>query len=168
MRKKAISCLMAAVMAASALTGCGSSVVDQAASQQSTTEAPKATTEAAGGTEETKGEEKSGPDLTDTVELKFNFALGNKSRTMTYNQESPLTLPDGTVVSAGMLKPMWSYVEKEMNSKFTDVTVQDIKATDMIQTESTSNFAGANNFWRRIHCRTSHVLRNRRQVCQPF
>lgn len=150
MRKKAISCLMAAVMAASALTGCGSSVVDQAASQQaseqSTTEAPKATTEAAGGTEETKGEEKSGPDLTDTVELKFNFALGNKSRTMTYNQESPLTLPDGTVVSAGMLKPMWSYVEKEMNSKFTDVTVQDIKATDMIQTESTSNFAGANIF----------------------
>ena len=141
---------MAAVMAASALTGCGSSVVDQAASQQaseqSTTEAPKATTEAAGGTEETKGEEKSGPDLTDTVELKFNFALGNKSRTMTYNQESPLTLPDGTVVSAGMLKPMWSYVEKEMNSKFTDVTVQDIKATDMIQTESTSNFAGANIF----------------------
>ncbi|MBS6643469.1 MAG: hypothetical protein KH366_07800 [Clostridiaceae bacterium] len=150
MRKKATSCLMAAVMAASALTGCGSSVVDQAASQQaseqSTTEAPKATTEAAGGTEETKGEEKSGPDLTDTVELKFNFALGNKSRTMTYNQESPLTLPDGTVVSAGMLKPMWSYVEKEMNSKFTDVTVQDIKATDMIQTESTSNFAGANIF----------------------
>ena len=146
MRKKAISCLMAAVMAASALTGCGSSVVDQAASQQSTAEAPKATTEAAGGTEETKGEEKSGPDLTDTVELKFNFALGNKSRTMTYNQESPLTLPDGTVVSAGMLKPMWSYVEKEMNSKFTDVTVQDIKATDMIQTESTSNFAGANIF----------------------
>ena len=134
MRKKALSCLMAAVMAASALTGCGSSVVDQAASQQasqqSTTEAPKATTEAAG---ETKEEEKTGPDLTDTVELKFNFALGNKSRTMTYNQESPLTLPDGTVVSAGMLKPMWSYVEKELNSKFTDVTVQDIKATDMIQ-----------------------------------
>jgi len=147
MRKKALSCLMAAVMAASALTGCGSSVVDQAASQQasqqSTTEAPKATTEAAG---ETKEEEKTGPDLTDTVELKFNFALGNKSRTMTYNQESPLTLPDGTVVSAGMLKPMWSYVEKELNSKFTDVTVQDIKATDMIQTESTSNFAGANIF----------------------
>ena len=51
-----------------------------------------------------------GPDLTEEVELKFNFAVGNKSRTMTYNQESPLTLPDGTVVTAGMLKPMWSYV----------------------------------------------------------
>ena len=65
---------------------------------------------------------------------------------MTYNQESPLTLPDDTVISAGMLKPLWNYVEKELNSKFVDVTVQDIKATDMIQTESTSNFTGANIF----------------------
>ena len=145
MRKKALGCFMAAVMAASALTGCGSSVVDQA--QQSSAESQKATTEAAASeaaTEATEAADKT--DLKDTVELKFNFALGNKSRTMTYNQESPLTLPDGTVVSAGMLKPMWSYVEKELNSKFTDVTVQDIKATDMIQTESTSNFAGANIF----------------------
>ncbi len=148
MRRKAAKALAAVVAASAILTGCGSSVVDQAQNQQTqapTTAAPQQTA-AAGGTEESKGQEEApaGPDLTNTVELKFNFAVGNKSRTMTYNQESPLTLPDGTVVTAGMLKPMWSYVEKELNSKFTDVTVQDIKSKDMIQTESTANFSGAN------------------------
>lgn len=133
---------MAAVMAASSLAGCSSSVVDQA--QQSSAETTKAAETTAASTEETQQQDKA--DLADTVELKINFAVGNKSRTITYNQESPLTLPDGTVVSAGMLKPMWSYVEKELNSKLTDVTVQDIKSADMIQTESTSNFAGANIF----------------------
>ena len=59
--------------------------------------------------------------------MKINFAVGNKSRTLTYNQESPLTMPDGTVVTAGMLKPMWSYVEDAMNVKISDVTVQDMK-----------------------------------------
>lgn len=146
MRKRAASFAVAAVMMASAvLSGCGSSVVDQV--QQTTAATTAAQTQAAGGesqAETTQAEEKDLTDLKDMVELKFNFAMGNKSRTMTYNQESPLTLPDGTVVSAGMLKPMWSYVEKAMNSKFTDVTVQDIKAEDMIQTESTSNFTGAN------------------------
>ena len=133
MRKKAAGGILCAMMLASTLAGCGSTVIDQATSQAATEAGP-----------ETAQQTESVIDLTETVELKFNFALGNKSRTMTYNQESPLTLPDGTVVSAGMLKPMWSYVEKELNSKFSDVTVQDVKATDMIQTESTSNFAGAN------------------------
>lgn len=138
MKRKTAGCLIAAAMAVSVLSGCGSSVVDQV--QQGSEETKKETTET--GKEETESRDMT--DLGETVELKFNFAVGNKSRTMTYNQESPLTLPDGTVVSAGMLKPMWSYAEKALNSKFIDVTVQDIKSSDMIQTESTSNFTGAN------------------------
>ena len=138
--------MLCAVMLGSALAGCTSSVVDQASSTQATTQS--AAQETSAGTSETA--ETTGAadltDLTNPVDLKFNLAYENKSRTMTYNQESPLTLPDGKVVTAGMLKPMWSYVESELNSKFFDVTVQDIKASDMIQTESTSNFTGANIF----------------------
>lgn len=135
MRKKVAGGTLCAALLAAVLTGCGSSIVDQA-STRAAVETQQETSEAA--------DDKT--DLTETVELKFNVATGNKSRTMTYNQESPLTLPDGTVVTAGMLKPMWSYMEKELNSKFSDVTVQDVKTSDMIQTESTSNFSGANIF----------------------
>lgn len=143
MKKKTVSYMMATVMLASvALSGCGGSVVEQASQAAATTAAP--TTAAATEAAQTETEAAVVNDLSETVELKFNFAAGNKSRTMTYNQESPLTLPDGTVISAGMLKPMWSHVEQAVNGKFIDVTVQDIKATDMIQTESTSNFSGAN------------------------
>ena len=78
--------------------------------------------------------------------LKINYAAGNKSRTITYNQESPLTLPDGTVYTAGMLKPMWDYVETALNCELTDITTQDQKATEMIDIASTTNFSEANIF----------------------
>lgn len=145
MRRKAVSSILCAVMLGSTLAGCGSSVVDQAATQAVTQGAVQENQ--AGTTGETEKVEAADlTDLTKGVDLKFNLAYGNRSRTMTYNQESPLTMPDGKVVTAGMLKPMWSYIESELNSKFYDVTVQDIKASDMIQTESTSNFSGANIF----------------------
>lgn len=80
------------------------------------------------------------------VEIKLNLAYGNKSRTMTYNQPNPMTLSDGDVVTAGMLKPMWSYVARMTGTKLVDVAIQDAKATEMIQTESTTGFAGANIF----------------------
>jgi hypothetical protein len=83
-------------------------------------------------------------DLSEKVSLKFNLSYGNKSRTMTYNQSTPLTLSDGDVVTAGMLKPMWTSVEQKLNSEFQDVSIQDAKAVDMIKTESTSSFSGAN------------------------
>ena len=140
MRKRLMGYVAAAVMSGVALTGCGSSVVEQAAQQQST----QAQTAKEEGDVQKETAEAATLDLTDKVELKINFAVGNKSRTLTYNQESPLTLPDGKVVTAGMLKPMWSYVEDTMNVKISDVTVQDMKTSDMIQTESTSNFTGAN------------------------
>ncbi len=84
------------------------------------------------------------PDLSKKVSLKFNLAYGNRSRTMTYNQGTPLTLSNGGVVTAGMLKPMWQRLAGLMNADFVDVTIQDAKATDMIKTESTSGFSGAN------------------------
>ncbi|MFT4106793.1 MAG: hypothetical protein QM657_13630 [Lacrimispora sp.] len=134
MRNKVAGGILCAAMITSLLSGCNSSIVDQATTTKETAETVQQT--------ETEAADKT--DLSETVPLKFNIANGNKSRTMTYNQESPLTLPDGTVVTAGMLKPMWTYVEKELNSKFSDVTIQDVKSKDMIQTESTSNFSGAN------------------------
>jgi hypothetical protein len=85
-------------------------------------------------------------DLSVNVPLKFNLSYGNKSRTMTYNQSSPLKLSNGEVVTAGMLKPVWSTVAKKCNSTFTDVSIQDAKASDMIKTASTSNFSEANIF----------------------
>ncbi len=85
-------------------------------------------------------------DLSEQVTLRINVANGNKSRTITYNQESPLTLPDGTIVTAGMLKPVWSTISGLLNSDIKDVTVQDQKATDMIRTASTNAFADANIF----------------------
>lgn len=85
-------------------------------------------------------------DLTEHVAIKINYAAGNKSRTISYNQESPLTLPDGTVVIAGMLKPTWSQLQTTLNCDITDVTLQDQKASEMIDTASTTNFTEANLF----------------------
>lgn len=85
-------------------------------------------------------------DQSEQIVLKVNIANGNKSRTITYNQETPLTLPDGTVVTAGMLKPVWSHIASTLNIDLQDVTVQDQKATDMIQTASTNAFADAQIF----------------------
>ena len=87
-----------------------------------------------------------GADLSEHITLRVNIANGNKSRTITYNQESPLTLPDGTVVTAGMLKPVWSVVAESLNIDLNDITTQDQKASDMIQTASTNAFADANVF----------------------
>ena len=83
-------------------------------------------------------------DMSVEVPLKFNLSYSNKSRTMTYNQNSPLTLSNGDVVSAGMLKPVWSYIAQQNNSAFTDISIQDASAIDMIKTASTNNFSDAN------------------------
>ena len=128
--------MLAGTMLLSTLSGCGSTIVDQAGS---------AGAESAASSEQTQSTEDK-TDLTEKVSLKINYAAGNKSRTITYNQESPLTLPDGTVYTAGMLKPMWDYVETALNCELTDITTQDQKATEMIDIASTTNFSEANIF----------------------
>jgi len=79
----------------------------------------------------------------DKVEVRFNLAYGNNLRTMTYNQSTPLELPNGTTVSAGQLKPMWQKLEEYLNAKFTDVAVQDQKSNDMMKTAAANNFRDA-------------------------
>ena len=82
-------------------------------------------------------------ELTLADELKVNIALGNNSRTITYQQATPLELPDGTVVVQGDLKPTWQYIESELGFDITDVTVQDQKATEMIDLAAAIGFTDA-------------------------
>jgi len=82
-------------------------------------------------------------DLSKNVTLKVNFGTGNQDRTMTYNKANPLTMPDGTVITAGDLKPMWTYIGEELNITFQDVTVQDQKASDLIQVGAANQFKDA-------------------------
>lgn len=126
--------LMSVTAASAVLAGCGSSVVEQAAQSTANSQASSGPAPAAE------------LDLSENIALKINYAAGNKSRTITYNQESPLNLPDGTNVTAGMLKPVWSHLQQVLNVTITDVTTQDQKATEMIDTASTTNFAEANIF----------------------
>ena len=125
---------MSVTAASAVLAGCGSSVVEQAAQSTANSQASSGPAPAAE------------LDLSENIALKINYAAGNKSRTITYNQESPLNLPDGTNVTAGMLKPVWSHLQQVLNVTITDVTTQDQKATEMIDTASTTNFAEANIF----------------------
>ena len=135
-----------------AFTGCSKeeSGSTAAAPAAAATQAPAASapaeTEESTAPAETAAAAAEGPDLSKNVELRFNLAYGNRSRTMTYNQNSPLTLSDGTTVTAGMLKPMWSYVAGKLNSTFVDVGIQDAQASDMIRTEAATNFSNANIF----------------------
>ncbi len=122
--KRILALILASLLLVSSLTGCVSAPTSE--TTEETTETTQ-TTEAG-----------------EFVPLTFNLAYGNKSRTMTYNQSTPLTLSDGSVVSSGMLKPVWSYVAERINSEFTDITVQDASASEMIATASTTNFADAN------------------------
>ncbi|HEY8395620.1 MAG TPA: hypothetical protein VIK96_02475 [Bacilli bacterium] len=82
-------------------------------------------------------------DLNKNVTLKVNFGTGNADRTMTYNKANPLTLIDGTVLTAGNLKPMWQYIGNELNITFQDVTVQNQKASDLIKVGAAAQFKDA-------------------------
>ncbi len=82
----------------------------------------------------------------DEVGLKVNFTTGNNQRTLTYNQADPLALPDGEVVTAGELKPLWQYIGDTLSIDFEDVAIQDQKATDMIQLEAATGFKNADIF----------------------
>lgn len=136
--KQFISVILTICLLAAVLAGCGSTVTsgldDLDDSQGSVSSA------------QPQGQVEDKTDLSEHVAIKINYAAGNKSRTITYNQESPLTLPDGSVVVAGMLKPVWSQLQTALNCDISDVTLQDQKASEMIDTASTTNFSGANIF----------------------
>lgn len=85
-------------------------------------------------------------DMAMAAELDINFALGNNQRTLTYNQPTPLELPDGTVVSQGQLKPTWQYIESQLGIGITDVTIQDQSSGEMIQVSAATGFEDADIF----------------------
>ncbi len=74
------------------------------------------------------------------------FAMGNNARTMTYQQSTPLTLPDGKVVTQGELKPTWQYISSELGFAIQDKTVQDQKATEMVDISAATSFSQATIF----------------------
>lgn len=135
--RKCISVILAACLLTGALTGCVPLIT-----------AELGQTDGGGdvGSGLLGGEVPDRTDLSEHLSIKISYAAGNKSRTISYNQESPLTLPDGTVVIAGMLKPAWTQLQTVLNCDITDVTLQDQKAREMIDTASTTNFAEANLF----------------------
>ncbi len=93
--------------------------------------------------ESTSSSDKSMADLEYAAELKTNIALGNNSRTITYNQATPLTLPDGTVITQGDLKPTWQYFEQQLGFSIIDTAVQDQSASEMIDIAAALSFTDA-------------------------
>lgn len=73
--------------------------------------------------------------------LNIQHAQGNNSRTMTYQKANPLTLPDGTIITQGELKPTWQYVEKQLGFKISDNTVQDQKGSEMMDIAAATSFS---------------------------
>jgi hypothetical protein len=80
-----------------------------------------------------------GPDTSGPI--KVNYVA--ESRPFKYTHSSPLTMPDGTIVKSGDLKPFWQWVEKELGIEFDDVTTQ-ARASEIIQTQSATGFRDAN------------------------
>ena len=75
--------------------------------------------------------------------ININFALGNNQRTLTYNQPTPLELPDGTVIAQGQLKPTWQYIQSELGLEINDVTIQDQSSSEMIEVSAATGFDNA-------------------------
>jgi hypothetical protein len=81
----------------------------------------------------------SGPDS--SGKIKINYVAEN--RFFKYTHSSPLTMPDGTIIKTGDLKPFWQWVEKKLGVEFDDVTTQ-AKSNEIIQTQSATGFKDAN------------------------
>ncbi len=75
--------------------------------------------------------------------LEINISMGNNQRTITYNQATPLILPDGTSVAQGDLKPTWQYYEKLLGFSIEDMAIQDQKATEMMDLAAAISFSDA-------------------------
>jgi len=80
-----------------------------------------------------------GPDSSGPI--KVNYVAEN--RFFKYTHSSPLTMPDGTIIKTGDLKPFWQWVEKKLGIVLEDVTTQ-AKSNEIIQTQSATGFKDAN------------------------
>ena len=73
--------------------------------------------------------------------IKINYVAEN--RFLRYTHSSPLTMPDGTVIKTGDLKPFWQWIENKLGIELDDVTTQS-KSNEIIQTQSAIGFKDAN------------------------
>lgn len=75
--------------------------------------------------------------------LTINISNGNNQRTITYNQATPLTYPDGTVYNQGDLKPVWKYIQDKLGIELKDVAIQDQTSKEMMDLNAATNFEDA-------------------------
>lgn len=72
--------------------------------------------------------------------LRVYLAYGNGNRGLVYNQSQPITLPDGTVVSPGDLKPAWQHIESQLGIDIEVAGSSSQKGSEMITTNATNSF----------------------------
>jgi len=84
--------------------------------------------------------------LEEPVELTINVAGENDKRLFTYLQANPLEMPDGSIINNGDLKPMWQYVEDELNLIIDDVAVAGQSPATMFDLAAANQFEDAQIF----------------------
>jgi hypothetical protein len=142
--KKFVSSLLVATMTLG-LVSCAGKDLPTGSSQAGSNKETVASESSNKETDSSKTEEATEPkDLVMAKDLKINFATGNNQRTITYNQATPLKLPDGKVVSQGELKPVWQELETRLGVNFEDVTIQDQQPNEMIDIAASTGFNNAN------------------------
>ena len=146
------------ILALLAFTACTSSVTDPGAAPEEVeaTSAPAEEAEAEEAMEEEAEAEEAMEEEAEAEEameevamadsLDINFALGNNQRTVTYNQPTPLELPDGIVINQGQLKPTWQYIQSQLGLTINDVTIQDQSSSEMIDVSAATSFENADIF----------------------
>ncbi|MBN2504635.1 MAG: hypothetical protein JXB20_04760 [Bacilli bacterium] len=80
------------------------------------------------------------------VDLVINVAGENDKRLFTYLQANPLEMPDGTIIDSGDLKPLWQYIQNEVNIEIDDVATPGQKPADMFDLAAANQFEGADIF----------------------
>lgn len=114
---------------------------DTSAEEEETEAEAETEEEAAPAEEEMETEAAEDMEMADAIDV--SIALGNNFRTITYQQPTPLELPDGTVISQGQLKPTWQYIQSQLGIQINDVTIQDQSAMEMIDVSAATGFDGA-------------------------
>ncbi|MBE2220713.1 MAG: hypothetical protein IAF02_04190 [Anaerolineae bacterium] len=117
-------------------------VVEEAAAEEAAVEEAVAET-AEMEAEAVPAEEVAAPEMAMADALNLNIAAGNNQRTITYQQATPLELPDGTVISQGALKPTWQYIQEQLGIQLNDVTIQDQSAGEMMDVSAATSFDNA-------------------------
>lgn len=75
--------------------------------------------------------------------LRISYSEGKLERGISYNKETPLPLPDETIVSKGDLKPTWQFMEKRLGFTIVDMAKTAPKSGDMIKEGKLNGFKDA-------------------------